>query len=243
MLDEQAIIENKQLQTNFAQEVLEQFINLKVRISVDAIYLDLKRAFGDTTLAVEKFDRSPDSKVCPYLTELIKKVMFYYDLVFQFAKSKILPDEIICKYFPDTPKSWIHGLYDSRAVVNVCLERAERLINELYEILNSSVDLSTLTDVEKITALPKPREIPKSNPNAKRIKAGTTAILLGVFGIHKFSLGYNKEGLIMLGISLFTGGHGARVMMIVGIVEGVIYISKSNKDFDKIYISKKRGWF
>ncbi len=35
-------------------------------------------------------------------------------------------------------------------------------------------------------------------PENKKIAAGILAILIGVFGIHKFYLGYNKEGIIQL---------------------------------------------
>lgn len=244
MIDEQTT-ENNQLQLNLALDVLEQFMNLKVRISIDTICLDLWRSFGDVKLAVEKFERSPERDVCPYLSELIKKVVFYYELVFQFVKSRSLPEKIISTYFPDTPRSIIHGAYDSTIVVKSCLEEAEKLIDELYDILNKPVDLSTLHNVEKFTTLPKPRKQPKYNASGDKFVVGIIAVLFGAFGIHKFILGYNKEGLILLGISsiLLTFGHSTGFISIIGIVEGIIYMSKSTQDFAKIYVSGKREWF
>ncbi len=252
MIEEQ-VTENNQLQTNLAIEVLEQFMNLKARISVGIIYLDLQRGLGDTKLAVDKFERSSDSRVCPYLTELIKKAMFYYELAFQCTG--VCPDlstigstgKAVAMYFPDLPVcikiTRTSGFYDGTTIINACLVEVQKLTDELYEILHKPVDLSTLTDIEKITALPKQREANKYNSSFAKNMTGITAIFLGGFGMHKFSLGYTKEGLIMLGVSLFTGGYGTGIVMIIGIVEGVIYLSKSNREFDRIYIVKKRGWF
>ncbi|MGZ0015593.1 TM2 domain-containing protein [Yeosuana sp. AK3] len=39
----------------------------------------------------------------------------------------------------------------------------------------------------------------------KKILAGVLAIFLGVFGVHKFVLGYTKEGVIILVITLILG--------------------------------------
>lgn len=123
------------------------------------------------------------------------------------------------------------------------MDNAGQLTEELHEILNKPIDLSTLKDVKKITALPKPRENPAKNYTLKKYVTVIQAIFLGVFGIHKFALGYSEEGAIMLAITLFTFGYGARVMMIVGVIEGLIYISKSTQNFTRTYITKKRGWF
>ena len=247
MIEEQ-VTENNQLQTNLAIEVLEQFMNLKARISVGIIYLDLQRGLGDTKLAVDKFERSPDSEVCPYLTELIKKIMFYHEFAFQCMEPTALLSssnsmgKIVAIYFPDMPRSIVHGFYDNKVVIASCFKEAEKLTNELHRILNNSVDFTTL-DVRKITRLPSQLKQPKYNASSDKIAVGILAICLGAFGVHKFLLGSNKEGLIMLGISLLTFGHGMGFMGIVGVIEGLIYLSKSNHDFAKIYVTGKRGWF
>jgi TM2 domain-containing membrane protein YozV len=81
----------------------------------------------------------------------------------------------------------------------------------------------------------------------KKIAAGICGILLGGLGIHKFILGYTVEGLIMLavtvGVGIFTCGISSIAMSVIGLVEGIIYLTKSDEDFSRIYIQNKRGWF
>lgn len=77
----------------------------------------------------------------------------------------------------------------------------------------------------------------------KKVPAGVLAILLGGLGIHKFYLGYNKAGIIMLVITLITCGFGAFISSIIGIVEGVIYLTKSDEEFVATYITNKKEWF
>ncbi len=76
-----------------------------------------------------------------------------------------------------------------------------------------------------------------------KVVAGILGILLGSLGVHKFYLGYNKEGLIMLLVSLLTCGVGATVMAVIGLIEGIMYITKSDEDFKSIYIDGQKGWF
>ena len=73
----------------------------------------------------------------------------------------------------------------------------------------------------------------------KKIAAGICGILLGGLGIHKFILGYTKEGIIQIVISVFTCGIGS----LIGLIEGIIYLTKSDEDFVKTYITNKKGWF
>lgn len=78
---------------------------------------------------------------------------------------------------------------------------------------------------------------------SNKIAAGICGILLGYLGIHKFILGLTTPGVIMLLVSLLTCGVGAAVMSVIGIIEGVIYLTKSDEDFYEIYIVGKKGWF
>ncbi len=83
-----------------------------------------------------------------------------------------------------------------------------------------------------------------SMPGAdKKVAAGICGILLGALGIHKFVLGYTKEGLIMLLVSVLTFGLGAFVMGIIGLIEGIVYLTKSDAEFVSTYITNKKGWF
>ena len=81
----------------------------------------------------------------------------------------------------------------------------------------------------------------------KKILAGILAILLGSLGVHKFILGYNKEGIIMLVVTLliggFTCGIGAGLMGIVGLIEGIIYLTKSDEEFYNTYQVGQKPWF
>jgi TM2 domain-containing membrane protein YozV len=82
-----------------------------------------------------------------------------------------------------------------------------------------------------------------SEVSSKKIAVGICGILLGALGIHKFVLGYTTEGLIMLLVSILTCGFGGIVMSIIGLVEGIIYLTKSDAEFESTYISGKKGWF
>ncbi|MEO1298414.1 MAG: TM2 domain-containing protein [Cyanobacteria bacterium J06636_16] len=77
----------------------------------------------------------------------------------------------------------------------------------------------------------------------KKILAGVLAIVLGSLGIHKFILGYTTEGLVMLLVSVLTCGLGATVMWIVGLIEGIMYLTKTDEEFIATYIDQKKGWF
>ena len=73
----------------------------------------------------------------------------------------------------------------------------------------------------------------------KKITAGVCGILLGAFGVHKFILGYTTQGIIQIVITICTCGIGG----IIGLIEGIINLTKSDEDFVKIYIQGKKGWF
>lgn len=80
-------------------------------------------------------------------------------------------------------------------------------------------------------------------PDNKKLAAGLCAILLGSLGVHKFILGYNTEGIIMLAVSLLTCGFGAVITSIIGIVEGIIYLTKTDQEFYQMYVVHKKPWF
>lgn len=82
-----------------------------------------------------------------------------------------------------------------------------------------------------------------SNKENKKILAGILAILFGQLGIHKFILGYSKEGIIMLVISIISFGILAPLMGLIGLIEGVIYLTKTDEDFYKTYQVNKKTWF
>lgn len=73
----------------------------------------------------------------------------------------------------------------------------------------------------------------------KKLVAGLLGILLGWTGAHKFILGYQKEGVIMLVLGLVTCG----LFGIVGLIEGIMYLTKSDEEFVATYINGKKPWF
>ncbi|MEZ4855487.1 MAG: TM2 domain-containing protein [Gelidibacter sp.] len=81
----------------------------------------------------------------------------------------------------------------------------------------------------------------------KKVLAGILGILFGALGIHKFILGYTKEGVIMLVVTIiigfFTCGIGASAMGIIGLIEGIIYLTKSDEEFYNTYQVGKKPWF
>ena len=72
----------------------------------------------------------------------------------------------------------------------------------------------------------------------KKLAAGLCGILVGGFGVHKFILGYTSEGIIQLLLGLLCGIGG-----IIGIIEGIIYLTKSDEEFVQTYIYGRKGWF
>jgi len=85
----------------------------------------------------------------------------------------------------------------------------------------------------------------------KKILAGILAIILGSLGVHKFILGYQKEGFILLGVTiaayvLSCVGVGLLFVWIpglVGLIEGIIYLTKSDEEFYNTYQVGKKPWF
>jgi len=74
------------------------------------------------------------------------------------------------------------------------------------------------------------RQAPQSLKNERnRITAALFAIFLGGLGIHKFYLGYIVGGLIYL---LFCWTF---IPSIVGFIEGIMYLSMSESDFNNTY--------
>ncbi len=78
-----------------------------------------------------------------------------------------------------------------------------------------------------------------NNGENKKLIAGILAIVIGSLGIHKFILGYTQEGIIQIVITIVTCGLGG----IIGLIEGIIYLTKSDEEFYQTYQVGKKGWF
>ncbi|WP_231881609.1 NINE protein [Deinococcus puniceus] len=100
-------------------------------------------------------------------------------------------------------------------------------------------------------------QLASADASTKKLIAGLLAIFLGSLGIHKFYLGITKPGILMLALTL--GGYlmfgllwwiGIGflflllpfVMSIVGLIEGILYLTKSDADFDAKYVRGKQEW-
>ncbi len=96
------------------------------------------------------------------------------------------------------------------------------------------------------------RRIP-ADISSQRTTAGILAILLGQFGVHKFYLGFNGSGAILLTCTLVALGLGIvscgmlfflqMVVPIITLIEGIMYLTKSDKDFHYDYNIRKKEWF
>ena len=78
---------------------------------------------------------------------------------------------------------------------------------------------------------------------SKKIAAAVCAILLGSLGVHKFILGLTTPGIILLLVTVLTCGVGATVTGLIGIIEGIIYLTKSDEEFYQEYMVNKKAWF
>ena len=80
----------------------------------------------------------------------------------------------------------------------------------------------------------------------KKLLAGILAIVLGWLGVHKFILGYTKEGIIMAVVGVagwFLCGIPTTIVALVGLVEGIMYLTKSDEEFYNTYQVGQKPWF
>ena len=79
-----------------------------------------------------------------------------------------------------------------------------------------------------------------------KVAAGLLAIFLGWLGIHKFYLGYTVPGVILLlcgtiGWLLFF--IPPIIASIIGLIEGIIYLTKRDDEFEEEYVVRQKQWF
>lgn len=85
-----------------------------------------------------------------------------------------------------------------------------------------------------------------SSAEKSKIVAGLLAIFLGTFGIHKFYLGYADAGVTMLLVSIFGSlliMLGPAVMGTIALIEGIIYLTRSDQQFYETYVLGRKPWF
>jgi TM2 domain-containing membrane protein YozV len=72
---------------------------------------------------------------------------------------------------------------------------------------------------------------------SQRVLCGILAILFGGLGIHRFILGDVTGGLIRIASSCVGVGW------LIGMVEGIIYLTKTDEQFIQEYQVGKKAWF
>ncbi|MCL2136282.1 MAG: TM2 domain-containing protein [Coriobacteriia bacterium] len=75
--------------------------------------------------------------------------------------------------------------------------------------------------------------------------AAALAFFLGMFGIHKFYLGYKNEAMIMLIVAIagsLLAGLGMMVMAVISTIEAVQYVMLTQEDFERIYVYGTKAW-
>ena len=116
---------------------------------------------------------------------------------------------------------------------------------------NAKEAASDFADEAKKTANEFSEGLKNAGGDNKKILAGILGIVLGAFGVHKFILGYNKEGGILLGITLIgivltclgVGIFMIWISQLIGLIEGIIYLTKSDEEFYYTYQAGKKPWF
>jgi TM2 domain-containing membrane protein YozV len=110
--------------------------------------------------------------------------------------------------------------------------------------INQEVDFTIENDTAKeIYIISNSQTI---NQEKSKIVAALLAFFLGAFGIHKFYLNCGGAGAVMLIIGLvgliFVGIPTA-IMGIISFIEMIIYLIKSDEEFNKKYVENKKCWF
>jgi TM2 domain-containing membrane protein YozV len=100
--------------------------------------------------------------------------------------------------------------------------------------------MNRIMSTEPVPTPPPSCKIPGSE---KKLVAGLLGILLGYLGVHKFYLGYTKEGLIMLLCFVCTCGFAGIIIGPIALIEGILYLTKSDEEFVNTYVTNKKGWF
>lgn len=86
-----------------------------------------------------------------------------------------------------------------------------------------------------------------------KIVAGLLALFLGYLGLHKFYLGYKSEGLVLVAVFVFSAFFIfvqplffvllVPLACLVSFIEFIIYVCKSDVEFDAVYVRGRRPWF
>ena len=90
-----------------------------------------------------------------------------------------------------------------------------------------------------------------TQPTKSKVAAGVLAILLGGLGFHKYYLGYTDPGIILLAGSFVSlllmiaviGILGLGAIWVITLIEGILYLTKTDSEFHYIYVENRKDWF
>ncbi len=74
-----------------------------------------------------------------------------------------------------------------------------------------------------------------------KVTAGLLALFLGGLGVHKFYLGYAGAGIVHIILTIII--IGIPVNWVVNLIEGIVYLTKSDEDFHQTYVVNKKSFF
>ncbi len=133
-------------------------------------------------------------------------------------------------------KQWIaEGRVNARTPVQVAGETEWKYLGDFG--ISTSVPPPTVPPVHTYDT-----RLPGAD---KKIICGVIALIphTGIWGIHKFIQGNTGAGVARILITVLTCGIGGVVMWIIGLIEGIIYLTMSDEEFVRTYILNKKGWF
>ena len=94
-----------------------------------------------------------------------------------------------------------------------------------------------------------PPPMPSGSSSKDKTAAGLLAILLGSLGIHKFYLGgkQQKTEVIIMLVSTIIGSCafliGPIVMGVIALIDGLMYLTNEDAEFQATYVAGDKAWF
>lgn len=127
-----------------------------------------------------------------------------------------------------------------RAGLQVDFEVRDDRAIAVYPVIASSLD----RDEDDTADVPTARAQRKRFGKNKWI-AALLAFPFGVLGLHKFYLGRNKAGMIMMFSTVFgalLAGIPTVIMALISLAELFIYVFKTPEDFHQRYVVDEKSW-
>ena len=106
------------------------------------------------------------------------------------------------------------------------------------------------------------RIVNESESSKSKITAGVLALVLGVTGAHKLYLGYTGTGMIYLAtlagffiVPIINASSdvmldglfavlflAVTILAVISLIEGILYLTKSDEEFEQTYIAGRKNW-